>query len=405
MIPVRTRNKHEPANGEWGDCLRASLASILELQIDEVPHFMDGGPSAGDLDAAMAGWLELRGLGQVVIHAPGELAAILKNLESVAPGAFYLLGGTSRNGLEHCVVGCGGSIAHDPSDACIVGPLSNGHYRIVFLTPFARRSAALKAAALPAPAIDTTPLGRHSKVGVMFSGGKDSLALAYLLRAQCPQITFYHLDTGDLLPETVEAVRAVEAMVPRFCRITTNVKDWILTNGLPSDLVPSSCTVPGLALAHGQGGGRRIVDAFTCCTANRWEPLRHRILNDGVTLIVRGGRQADPGMGLVWRAPGVPIGECSKGIDGVEHWFPLLRWSAEDVLGYLRSVGAPVGKFYSYRSQAPECATCPAHWDEGRAAYLQEHHPDLARRYHADLAALRREIAPWMRALNSELGK
>jgi hypothetical protein len=174
MIPVRTQNKHEPANGEWGDCLRASLASILEVPIDEVPHFMDGGPSAGDLDAAMAGWLELRGLGQVVIHAPGELAAILKNLETVAPEAFYLLGGTSRNGLEHCVVGCGGAIAHDPSDAGIVGPLSNGHYRIVFLTPFARRSAALKAAALPAPAIDTTPLGRHSKVGVMFSGGKDS---------------------------------------------------------------------------------------------------------------------------------------------------------------------------------------------------------------------------------------
>ncbi len=41
MIPLMQRNHHDPANGIYGDCHRAAIASLLELPMDDVPHFCD----------------------------------------------------------------------------------------------------------------------------------------------------------------------------------------------------------------------------------------------------------------------------------------------------------------------------------------------------------------------------
>ena len=71
-----------------------------------------------------------------------------------------------------------------------------------------------------------TPLDRHGRGALQFSGGKDSLALVYLLRPQWDRLTLYHVDTGDLLPEVREIVDTVEAMVPDFRRIETDAKAW-----------------------------------------------------------------------------------------------------------------------------------------------------------------------------------
>ncbi len=59
-----------------------------------------------------------------------------------------------------------------------------------------------------------TPLDRHSHGALQFSGGKDSLALVYLLRPHWERLTLYHVDAGDLLPEVREIVDMVEGMVP-----------------------------------------------------------------------------------------------------------------------------------------------------------------------------------------------
>lgn len=44
-ITVRTfvdqRQRHDPANGEVGDCYRACLATMTGLELDEVPHFYE----------------------------------------------------------------------------------------------------------------------------------------------------------------------------------------------------------------------------------------------------------------------------------------------------------------------------------------------------------------------------
>jgi len=59
----------------------------------------------------------------------------------------------------------------------------------------------------------------HDKMALQFSGGKDSLALAYLLKPYWGRLTFYHLDTGDLLPEIRDLVALFAAKVPHFVRV------------------------------------------------------------------------------------------------------------------------------------------------------------------------------------------
>ena len=51
MKPVKQLFHHDPANGVWGDCFRAVIASVLSLPVEAVPHFFDGNPEDGDVVA------------------------------------------------------------------------------------------------------------------------------------------------------------------------------------------------------------------------------------------------------------------------------------------------------------------------------------------------------------------
>lgn len=236
-----------------------------------------------------------------------------------------------------------------------------------------------------------TPLDRHGRGALHFSGGKDSLALVYLLRPHWDRLALYHVDTGDLLPEVREIVDWVEAMVPDFRRIETDTKAWTEAVGLPSDLVPTTSTPMGLAIGASR---RRIVDRFECCAANLMAPMHRRMIEDGVPLVIRGTKRAD-----LARLPHEG-GETSV---GYELWLPLLEWSHDQVFDFLREVGAPICRVYEHRVNSPECATCPAWWSEGRAEYLRKHHPDLHDAYRAKIATVAAEVTPHWNALQGEL--
>jgi 3'-phosphoadenosine 5'-phosphosulfate sulfotransferase (PAPS reductase)/FAD synthetase len=239
--------------------------------------------------------------------------------------------------------------------------------------------------------VGMTPLDRHGRGALHFSGGKDSLALVYLLRPSWDRLTLYHVDTGDLLQEVREIVDMVEGMVPDFRRIETDAKGWTAAVGLPSDLVPTSSTPMGLSIGASK---RRIVDRFDCCAINLMIPMHQRMIADGVKLVIRGTKRAD-----LARLP-VESGDTGS---GYELWLPLQEWSHDEVFAYLRRVGAPICRVYEHKVNAPECATCPAWWSEGRAEYLKKHHPDLFEVYRAKLAAVAAEVTPHWNALQGEL--
>jgi len=240
-----------------------------------------------------------------------------------------------------------------------------------------------------------SPLDRHDKIALHFSGGKDSLACVHLLRDELHRITVYHLDTGDQLPELQESVAAVEAMAPHFVRIQGDVPGWIARNGIPTDLVPYASHPIGRML-----GQERVplVPRYDCCFSNIMQPLGERTSADGCTLIIRGTKRAD--------MPHLPW--ASGEIDapsGIELYLPLQDWTDEDVLGFLRSQGIPLSRFYADGlHSASDCARCSAWWDEGRGAYLRKHHPEIWADYRARLGLILNEIIPPMGWLRTELG-
>jgi hypothetical protein len=127
--PLKQRNRHNPERGVYGDCHRACVASILELSLDEVPHFCDGDPGPEAWTAAERSWLREKGLAPVSVAFAATLAEVFAYMLRVNPGVFYILGGTSKNGTGHSVIALEDRIVHDPSldDSSIVGPMEDGY--------------------------------------------------------------------------------------------------------------------------------------------------------------------------------------------------------------------------------------------------------------------------------------
>ena len=224
------------------------------------------------------------------------------------------------------------------------------------------------------PSIDFARLDGHERIVLQFSGGKDSLALLCLFKSHLHRMTVLHCDTGDQLPEMQKLVDVVEANAPAFHRVRTDAPGWIAKHGLPSDLVPLRCH-PGLASIV-RDAGHPIVPMTDCCAANRWQPMADAMRELRPSLVLHGQRRSDQ---FGWDR--AAQGDTSPAAGGWQTWAPIADWSDDDVMTYLREIGAPVLPWYSHRPHAPECATCPASWGEGRATYLRQHHPDLAERY------------------------
>lgn len=159
MIPVKQRNRHDPANGIYGDCHRAAVASLLELSLDEVPHFCDANSELPDAEPLMERerkWLASRGLTNINVIYPGEtpLDDVLTTIDATTPGIMFILGGTSTTGCGHSVVAGCGKILHDPSltktgDHSIVGPMRDGYWWVTFIGAALTRKMAYASRHLP----------------------------------------------------------------------------------------------------------------------------------------------------------------------------------------------------------------------------------------------------------------
>lgn len=137
MRAVRQQFRHQPDRGIHGDCHRAALASLFEMDLWEVPHFADGSPAVGRFHARVSTWLRERNLSSVTFPLQGRLSQVLDGVSNSCPDAYWLLAGTSRQGGDHLVICFGNEIVHDPGYGVrgLAGPCADGYYWATFLTP------------------------------------------------------------------------------------------------------------------------------------------------------------------------------------------------------------------------------------------------------------------------------
>ncbi len=99
--------------GDLGNCVSACIASILEISIKEVPHFLlnkKGEPDEAGAYFRMDDWLKSRGFfrRRFVCYPGWE--------KDITPIGFHMIGGPSPRlkNLGHMVVGFEGKLVHDP---------------------------------------------------------------------------------------------------------------------------------------------------------------------------------------------------------------------------------------------------------------------------------------------------
>lgn len=141
MTPVDMTIIHDPENGKIGDCFRASIASLLDLSPEEVPHFMDydwNDTDSGKWYPALLEWLKPRGLTYFELPIPAELHGTwFDGLASCGFDAHHLLSGMSPR-ATHTVVARNGKMVHDPSKqrTGLVGPYTDGDHPGCYLYSF-----------------------------------------------------------------------------------------------------------------------------------------------------------------------------------------------------------------------------------------------------------------------------
>jgi hypothetical protein len=153
MKPQKQLFRHRPQDGIFGDCHRTAIACVLDMDAKDVPHFMDGAADKGEgeksHDRAEA-WLNARGIATINILYPGEtpIDEMLSTVAACNPRGkpVFILGGESRNGVNHSVACCDGEIVCDPSqdDSGIIGPCDDGFYWLTFFGTLAATDSPAK---------------------------------------------------------------------------------------------------------------------------------------------------------------------------------------------------------------------------------------------------------------------
>jgi 3'-phosphoadenosine 5'-phosphosulfate sulfotransferase (PAPS reductase)/FAD synthetase len=171
-----------------------------------------------------------------------------------------------------------------------------------------------------------TEIGR---IGVSFSGGKDSTVVAHLIRSVVPGAPLAFFDSGDELPDTLAMVLeyGAETIAPRL-------------------------TMREMARYSGWWGYAAPVDPNCPFDAKRIlieEPSETFVVKRGLRVICHGIRAEESGN----RARHVGArGELYQGADRTWYCMPIARWTLEDVWAYIASNGLRYHSAYDAMSAA-----------------------------------------------------
>lgn len=120
---------HDEAAGQYGDCFRACIASILDVPVADVPHrypdraawerYASGGQLEWHVGDPIVDWLARRGLRIIMRRINGEwtLQEVLNEIAYYNPGVHWIIGGSSPTGPAHVCVARDREVVWDPHSA------------------------------------------------------------------------------------------------------------------------------------------------------------------------------------------------------------------------------------------------------------------------------------------------
>ncbi|MFC1418582.1 hypothetical protein [Streptacidiphilus cavernicola] len=119
MAEVTQTILHGDPQGRQGNCLQAAVASLLDLPLDDVPHFVE----ADDWTACLVDWA-------------AEQGWLARYARPDAPVALGIACGPSPRGVHHAVVMRDGVVVWDPHRS------RDGLVKIGMIVEFSRIGAA-----------------------------------------------------------------------------------------------------------------------------------------------------------------------------------------------------------------------------------------------------------------------
>jgi hypothetical protein len=97
----------DPAQPDvMGNCWQTCIAGILDLPLEEVPHFVQMHQSMADVEASTRHWAAGHGYAMVRLG--------ILEVDANADHVLTLLCGESPRGVHHAVIGRGTDVLHDP---------------------------------------------------------------------------------------------------------------------------------------------------------------------------------------------------------------------------------------------------------------------------------------------------
>lgn len=210
----------------------------------------------------------------------------------------------------------------------------------------------------------------HQKVALLFSGGKDSLALLYLAKPWWDRTYVVWVNTQCNFPEMHRFMEHIQRMVPHFIEVKSNTLKFINTYGFPSDVVVSE-QADGAVFAG--EGTPQMCSKFECCQHNLWRPIWEFMKSTDATGFLKGQKYTDH-----LRAPWVD--KFNIGDKKLELAYPIADWSDEDVRRYLACQSVEIDERLRLSHSSLDCWCCTAYWDQlkERLKYMERHHPDKA---------------------------
>lgn len=236
-------------------------------------------------------------------------------------------------------------------------------------------------------------IDRHEHAVIQVSGGKDSLAVLYLLRPHWDKCTVMWVNTGAAYPETVALMERIRAEVPRFLEVRSDQPGNVEQNGWPVDLLPIQYGPQGRAFVQ-DGDDVRLQSFLDCCRENVWLPSYRAVLGTGATLVIRGQRKADK-----MRSP-IESGHVDA--FGLTYWFPIEDWSTDQVFQWMKQNGVPVPAHYAETETSLDCWSCTAYCHEnlGRYRYTARNHREKWEELRARFRKINDVVAETLRPMN-----